>query len=125
MKFKVLASGSKGNCTYVESNSKRILIDIGTTSLNIEKKLRANNIEPETIDAIVITHTHVDHISGLKVFSKKYSPNVYMTEKMKKELSFIPNNVIEIAGEIELDDLRIIPIKTVRAERCGPCFGAF
>ena len=111
MKFKVLASGSKGNCTYVESNSKRILIDIGTTSLNIEKKLRANNIEPETIDAIVITHTHVDHISGLKVFSKKYSPKVYMTEKMKKELSFTPNNVIEIAGEIELDDLRIIPIK--------------
>ena len=111
MKFKVLASGSKGNCTYVESNCKRILIDIGTTSLNIEKKLRANNIDPETIDAILITHTHVDHISGLKVFSKKYSPNIYMTEKMKNELSFTPNNLIEIAGEIELDDLRIIPIK--------------
>ena len=86
MKFKVLASGSKGNCTYVETSSKRILIDIGTTSLNIEKKLRANNIEPDSIDAILITHTHVDHVSGLKVFSKKYSPIVYMTEKMEKEL---------------------------------------
>lgn len=111
MKFKVLASGSKGNCTYVETSSKRILIDIGTTSLNIEKKLRANNIEPDSIDAILITHTHVDHVSGLKVFSKKYSPIVYMTEKMEKELSFTPDNLVNIVGEINLDELRIIPIK--------------
>ena len=85
MKFKVLASGSKGNCTYVETKSKRILIDIGTTSLNIEKKLRANNVEPSSIDAILITHTHVDHVSGLKVFCKKYSPTVYMTETIIKQ----------------------------------------
>ena len=111
MKFKVLASSSKGNCTYVETSSKRILIDIGTTSLNIEKKLRANNIEPDSIDAILITHTHVDHISGLKVFSKKYSPIVYMTEKMEKELSFTPDNLVNIVGEINLDELRIVPIK--------------
>lgn len=111
MKFKVLASGSKGNCTYVETKAKRILIDIGTTSLNIEKKLRANNVEPSSIDAILITHTHVDHVSGLKVFCKKYSPTVYMTEKMEKELSAVPDNLVYITSEIELGDLKIIPIK--------------
>ena len=111
MKVCVLSSGSKGNCTYIETKNHKILIDIGTTSLNIEKKLRANNIEPDSIDAILITHTHVDHVSGLKVFSKKYSPVVYMTEKMEKELSFTPDNLVNIVGEINLDELRIIPIK--------------
>ena len=111
MKFIVLASGSKGNCTYVETSTKRILIDIGTTSLNIEKKLRENNIEPKSIDAIFITHTHVDHVSGLKVFSKKYNPIIYMTEKMEKELKCAFNNLKYITEEINLEDLRITPIK--------------
>ena len=111
MKFIVLASGSKGNCTYVETDTKRILIDIGTTSLNIEKKLRENSIEPESIDAIFITHTHIDHVSGLKVFSKKYKPNVYMTEKMEKELKISMDNLIYIDGAVVLDELTVTPVK--------------
>lgn len=111
MKFIVLASGSKGNCTYVETSTKRILIDIGTTCLNIERKLRENGVEPNTIDAVFITHTHIDHISGLKVFSKKYGTSIYMTEKMDQELKSSVNNLVYVNECIRLDELKVMPIK--------------
>lgn len=111
MKFIILASGSKGNCTYIETKTKKILIDIGTTSLHIEKKLREYAIEPHMIDAIFITHAHTDHVSGLRVFSKKYSPSIYMTEKMEKEINLSIENVHYITSPVILDELKIIPIK--------------
>ena len=50
----------------------KILIDIGTSSLYVENALRSINVEPKSINLILITHAHVDHVSGLRVFSKKY-----------------------------------------------------
>ena len=111
MKFIILASGSKGNCTYIETKTKKILIDIGTTSLHIEKKLREYAIDPHMIDAIFITHAHTDHVSGLRVFSKKYSPSIYMTEKMEKEINLSIENVHYITSPVILDELKITPIK--------------
>ena len=77
MNFSVLASGSKGNSSFIETNKTRILVDLGITSGNAEKKLKSLNIEPSSINAIVLTHTHVDHINGIKVFIKKYNPIIY------------------------------------------------
>ena len=65
MKLCVLASGSKGNCTYIETEQCKVLIDIGTTSLYAEKKLKEIEINPKEVNGILITHTHSDHISGL------------------------------------------------------------
>ena len=77
MKFSVLASGSKGNATFIETNETKVLIDLGMSSLYIEKKLFCLGINPSEINAIFITHTHVDHIAGLKVFLKKYKTKVF------------------------------------------------
>lgn len=82
MKVVVLASGSKGNVTYVEHNETRILVDIGKSCGYIEKKLKEIDVEPDTISAVLITHTHIDHIDGIRTFYKKYKPKIYIMPKM-------------------------------------------
>ena len=72
MKVCVLASGSKGNATYVATNTTKLLIDLGISCLNTEKNLYDIDVDPHKINAILITHTHVDHVNGLRVFIKKY-----------------------------------------------------
>ena len=114
MRISVLASGSRGNSTYIETNSTKSLIDIGMTSLYIEKKLTSLNINPKDINYIFITHTHTDHIAGLKVFIKKYNPTVFLTRKMYDEIIkiFPINNYIIIEDKIVIDDLIINIFKT-------------
>lgn len=82
MKVCVLSSGSKGNSTLVMTDNVKLLIDLGTTSSYIEKSLESISISPNEISYILITHTHVDHIKGLKVFIKKYNPIIYVTEEL-------------------------------------------
>lgn len=112
MKVCVLASGSKGNSSYIETDSVKILVDIGMSSLYIEKKLQSIDINPGSIDAIILTHTHSDHINGLKVFTKKYNPKVYLTSKMLQDISFKLENYEIIESDFKIDDLNINVIKT-------------
>lgn len=114
MKVTVLASGSKGNCTYIETPESKILIDLGTSSLYVEKALKELNVDPHQINAIILTHTHVDHVSGLRVFMKKYHTPIYLTPIMLKELeqSIVIPEYRYIESEMLIDDIHIQPIKT-------------
>lgn len=114
MNFSVLASGSKGNSSFIETNKTRILVDLGITSGNAEKKLKSLNVDPSTINAIVLTHTHVDHINGIKVFIKKYNPVIYLTTKMYNEISRIITieNYQIISDNFSISDLQVTVFKT-------------
>lgn len=111
MKFSVLASGSTGNVTFVETNETKILIDIGMSCLYVEKKLKDMDINPEDIKAVIITHTHSDHISGLRVFLKKYHPTLFITKKMYNDLKdFIyKDECVFIDGKFIINDLNVTP----------------
>ena len=80
VRFSVLASGSKGNCTVISGGRTRILLDAGLSCRELFRRMRLAGEEPETLDAIVITHEHSDHVSGLAVTARKLGIPVYFTE---------------------------------------------
>lgn len=80
VRFTVLASGSKGNSTVVCGGRTRILVDAGLSCRELFRRMRQAGEEPETLDAIVITHEHQDHVNGLAVTARKLGIPVYFTE---------------------------------------------
>ena len=112
MKVCVLASGSKGNSCYIETKETKILIDIGLNSLTTERKLKEINIDPDEIEGIFITHTHKDHVDGLRVFNKKHKAKAYLTEIMYKELNQELKNYEFIRDITKIKDITITAIKT-------------
>jgi phosphoribosyl 1,2-cyclic phosphodiesterase len=80
VRFTVLASGSKGNSTVVSGGRTRILLDAGLSCRELFRRMKLAGEEPETLDAIVITHEHSDHVSGLAVTARKLGIPVYFTE---------------------------------------------
>jgi phosphoribosyl 1,2-cyclic phosphodiesterase len=66
MKICTLASGSSGNCLYVESGETRILVDAGISLRQIVLKLRKLDVDLTDIDAVVVTHEHSDHTAALR-----------------------------------------------------------
>jgi phosphoribosyl 1,2-cyclic phosphodiesterase len=80
VRFTVLASGSKGNSTVVSGGRTRILVDAGLSCRELFRRMKLADEDPQTLDAIVITHEHQDHIHGLAVTARKLGIPVYFTE---------------------------------------------
>ena len=114
MKAVVLASGSEANSTFFSSGNVKILIDIGKNAKYIKEKILEIQEEPTNIDAILISHTHDDHVSALKVFLKKFHPKVYVTEKMFYDLDFLKDyeNVVIYDDDFYIDSIRVQTIRT-------------
>ena len=113
MKIKVLASGSKGNATLITTENNNILIDAGITLSNAIK--RTSNIP--VIDTILITHTHDDHIKGLKSYIKKYKPTIYTISKELENLIEYDN--INNQDTINLEDIEINLFELSHDVSCG------
>jgi len=77
MRICILASGSSGNCTLFESKHTRVLVDVGISWTRAAKSLTSIGVEPTSIDAIVVTHEHTDHISGVGVAARKLRCPIY------------------------------------------------
>ncbi len=81
MKLTSIASGSSGNCIYVGSDEANILVDAGISGKKIENGLKELSVEPKSLDGILVTHEHMDHVAGLGVMARRYHLPLYMTEK--------------------------------------------
>lgn len=77
----VLASGSTGNSTFIETEKGSVLVDVGLSCKKTDETLNQIGRSLQDINAIFITHEHSDHIKGLKVIAKKYDIPIYANAK--------------------------------------------
>jgi phosphoribosyl 1,2-cyclic phosphodiesterase len=75
----LLGSGSRGNAVVLESGDTRLLIDAGFTPSVLAERLRAVELDPESIQAVVVTHEHTDHVRGARVLCERFGWTAYAT----------------------------------------------
>ena len=108
-----LASGSSGNCTYIETENTRILIDNGKPLSYIFDALNELKVDPATIDAILITHEHSDHIKGIEKFARTYNTHIYahyeISEIIRNQIHIDPSQFNFFDSDFHIGDLHIQP----------------
>lgn len=113
MQLHILASGSTGNAIFLEIGGAKILVDAGISARRIEKGLRAVGVEPAALDAILVTHEHSDHVSGLPVFTRKFKAPVYARRRTWD--AFQPAHHVaadyrrELGARLDIGGVRIEP----------------
>lgn len=125
-KFCSLYSGSTGNSSLIQTDNTKILIDCRWKCKKIAGALNSINIEPSSIDAILITHEHSDHIKGISTFSKKYNVPVYANEKTWNAMN-VQKEKIEKCNikyfefnKFNIGDLCILPF-SIPHDAADPC----
>jgi len=105
--FTSLNSGSNGNCYYVGTKTDAVLIDVGLSCRETEKRLQKLGLHMKTVKAIFVSHEHGDHIKGVSTLANKYNLPVYITAKTAKygprlishlSKSFTANEAVTIGG---------------------------
>lgn len=127
LNFCSLYSGSSGNSLFVETANTKILIDAGVSSKKIEQSLLDINVDPKTIDAILVTHEHTDHVQGLGTLSKKFDLPVFVNQEtldaMPKQKDKIAEKNIKkfiVSDKFSIGDLEIKPF-SIPHDAANPC----
>lgn len=113
LRVKVLASGSTGNCTYVETDDHKILIDAGISKKCIEEELNKMGVLFSDVDTLLITHEHIDHIKGLSAVIKSNKITTYMTGGTYNEILKGKNQSLNKCLEQKLNDGYIILLNRI------------
>lgn len=123
MKICSLASGSKGNCLYLETADTRVLIDIGLSLRETLLRMEGLGIDPEKINAIMVTHEHIDHIRSVGSFSRKFNIPIFASHlvhtKAEKYLKKTEVSEFESGAAFTFRDVNIDPIP-ITHDSCDP-----
>ncbi|KRM97007.1 Beta-lactamase domain containing protein [Liquorilactobacillus aquaticus DSM 21051] len=114
MKISVLASGSTGNVTYIETPKRKILVDAGLSGKKIAGLMKSIGRDLNNVDSLLVTHEHSDHCKGVGVLARKYHLNVYANEgtwdAMAHKIGKIPTEQKHLFGmgkTMSFDDLDV------------------
>ena len=118
MRFSVLASGSGGNACYVETAQTRILIDAGLSCRELMRRLEVVQVDPEALDALVITHEHVDHVRGAGPLARLLDIPVYINHStFRKSIKNLGN----LSKPVTIHTGQTITIKDLVIETFTKC----
>ena len=114
IKLSVLASGSKGNSLYLATDEVRLLVDAGLSAREIERRLETIGVSPNTLDAVIVTHEHIDHVRAVGTLSRRYKLPVYINKGTLAHLPQVIGSLREkeefVAGHsFCLQDLTVHP----------------
>ena len=123
LKISPLFSGSKGNCTLIQSDNANILLDAGYSYRSIVRALDSRNLTPKDVDVIVITHEHGDHINALPLWTKYTPTPIYapqpIADYLQQRVYF--SDVHEIVGDFTVKDVHVEIFECSHDARC--CYG--
>lgn len=128
IEISVIASGSNGNCCLVEDKSTSLLIDAGKSRREIEKRMNNLGKSLENVDAVLLTHAHVDHCAGADVISRNHDLPTYMNKEMAKDCFVFNGNAksFDTSRSFKVKNLTIKPVKTSHdLPSCGFVVGKF
>lgn len=108
MRIQVFASGSSGNCTYIETADRKILIDAGISKKSIDNELAKLGLSFKDIDLLLITHEHIDHIYSLGTILKQSRLTCYMTEGTYSAILEGKNRILSEIVQSEKQKNRIL-----------------
>lgn len=113
MRVALLASGSRGNALLVCSGKTRLLIDAGLAARELCRRLDLLGIAPESLDAVLVTHEHIDHVRGLGPLGRRLNVPVYLHHDIAATLADArsPGTVVEFAAgcELQIGDVSVRP----------------
>ena len=126
-RFCSLYSGSSGNSLFVQTNKTKILVDSGESGKKIISALSDIDVNIEEIDAILVTHEHIDHVKSLGTLSKKFNIPIYTNietlEAMPEQKNKIKEeniNLFNISKDFQIGDLQIHPF-SIPHDAANPC----
>lgn len=110
----VLASGSDGNCTVIESDGEAIMIDAGISCKRILKQMEQEGVDKEMVKAILITHEHSDHVSGAGATARRLGVPVMCNVETYNattfgKVDFVP---FDPAGSFDVGQFHVTPLPT-------------
>lgn len=125
--FYNLCSGSTGNSSLIQTENSKILIDAGGSAKKITEALSSINVDISSLDAILVTHEHIDHVQSLGTISKKYNIPVFANKEtweampdQKAKILDSNQKLFDVNSEFEIKDILLKPF-SIPHDAANPC----
>jgi phosphoribosyl 1,2-cyclic phosphodiesterase len=109
IRLAVLGSGSGGNATLVEGGGARVLVDAGFSCRGLAQRLRYVGVEPEMLDALLVTHEHADHVGGAAAFAESFGVPVFCTPGTARAAGLVDTVSFDAGRPFAIEQLEITP----------------